>query len=502
MTPMDSSLFKLLLRSSSAAGSALLLIGMGLMVAHLFGFSETVSAAVLSLIGGTALSIAALAGLNYSNLHYLRQNAAVEEQLDLLAQGRLTDIQTPGELFDHLRAVSAYLEKSAAQISSIATGGGTHSFHPPNTDEVLGSAILSLSGRLSAISSDSDTAHSIKAELAELARTADALAAFDLTAVWEARTPDSAAAAASFNDATATLRSRLLAIRDTVTRLSAATSEFEEMSEQLLRSGNAQSTQIERSAGGIAGTARQFAGLQTRITETLAVAGGLENSIAGESKSADEHYTALTDLRKQVQENLRRTKRLGERSQELAQLSRSFEELTERAGLFAMNSALLPSGRNTGTFAAESEQIAERCSKLSRQLSALNNRFVAESKEAASANEDVIRGVIHACSQAEAIAGSTADLRSRSLELSELLDVLASSISFQAKSAHDSAAAMTGIAEVTELIRSGAKRCSASSQQLSRYSAELTAALAAFRLPAERPIVEDRAAPNRSGFVN
>ena len=42
MTPMDSSLFKLLLRSSSAAGSVLLLIGMGLLVAHLFGFSETV----------------------------------------------------------------------------------------------------------------------------------------------------------------------------------------------------------------------------------------------------------------------------------------------------------------------------------------------------------------------------------------------------------------------------------------------------------------------------
>src|SRR5690606_17305997 len=310
------------------------------------------------------------------------------------------------------------------------------------------------------------------------------------------------AAAASFNDAAATLRSRLHGIRDSVTRLSASTTEFEEISEQLLRSGNAQSTQIERSAGGIAGTARQFAGLQARIAETLAVAGGLDNSVAVENKSADEHLSALTDLRRQVQENLRRTKRLGERAQELSQLSRSFEELTERAGLFAMNSALIPTGRNGGAFAAESKQIADRCSKLSRQLSALNNRFVAESKEAAAANEDVIRGVIHACTQAETILASSADMRSRSLELSELLDVLASSISYQAKSAHDSAAAMTGIAEVTELIRSGAKRCSASSQQLSRYSAELTAALAAFRLPAERPILEDRATPNRSGFVN
>ncbi len=478
------------------------MIGIGLLAVHLFGISESMSPAVLSLVGGSVLSIAALSGLNYWNVHYYRRITAVEEHLDRLAHGRLTKIETPGELFDRLRAVSAYLEKSSEQIALLAKGDGPEDILIPETDGVIGKAVQTLGDRLLAIRSEHRAADSIRAELAELARTADSLAALDLTAAWEARSPECSDAAASFNDAAATLRSRLHGIRDSVTRLSASTTEFEEISEQLLRSGNAQSTQIERSAGGIAGTARQFAGLQTRVTETLAVAGGLDNSVAVENKSADEHLSALTDLRRQVQENLRRTKRLGERSQELAQLARSFEELTERAGLFAMNAALIPSGRSAGTFAAESEQIADRCSKLSRQLSAFNNRFVAESKEAAAANEDVIREVIHACTQAETILASSADMRSRSLELSELLDVLASSISYQAKSAHDSAAAMTGIAEVTELIRSGAKRCSASSQRLSRYSAELTAALAAFRLPAERPILEDRATPNRSGFVN
>src|SRR5690606_41635945 len=166
------------------------------------------------------------------------------------------------------------------------------------------------------------------------------------------------AAAASFNDAAATLRSRLHGIRDSVTRLSASTTEFEEISEQLLRSGNAQSTQIERSAGGIAGTARQFAGLQTRVTETLAVAGGLDNSVAVENKSADENLSALTDLRRQVQENLRRTKRLGARAQVHPMLSRSIAELTERTDLFAMNSPLIPTARIGLRYPAKTSHIA------------------------------------------------------------------------------------------------------------------------------------------------
>jgi methyl-accepting chemotaxis protein len=503
MSQMDTALWNLLLKACSAAGGLLLLLSLILFGSFYLELSSSDLPAFISLFAGTVISFAAMAGLNLSAAHTRRQISAVTEELDDLAKGHLTKCEHPGELFDRIREVSAFLSNKAAAISLMADSGQGRHWSPPKDQDVIAAALESLKDHLAALGREQTNSEGIRVDLTELSRLADQLTAFDLTVAWEAGSSQAADAAVALNNGVAALRARVGAIRDTVVRLNAAASEFDEIAEQMLRSSNAQGTQIERSAGGIAGLARQMHGLEKRAGESLDRAGAVQADIASACKLAEESTGVMVNLRKQVQEGLRRTKRLGERSQELGQLTQAVEELSERLSILAMNSSLQDSIRNApGPHAPEVEALADRAAKITRLMTSIHSRFVVESKEAAAAVEEAIRSVIHGNSLNERSASIAAGIESHSTELSELLEVLADSIRYQAKASHDSAAAMSGIAEVAELIRASAKRTSASSRQISQNAAELTAALSAFHLPPERLPRQTEASQDKTRFVN
>ena len=500
MTPMDSSLWNLLLRTCSAAGAFLLLVASGIMASILFGLGDDLLPAFLSLLIGTFLSLAALTGYVITSSRSKREAGSLGSVLDQLAKGRLARPEDTGEIFDRVRSVSEYLASNAARLNALAANGRTARPIAGNDVDALGDAIAAHEAMLAAAEQDRNIGETIRGDLAELARLAEALSVFDLSIMWDTRSPEVTPAADAFNIGVSALRSRIQAIRDSVVRLTLATTEFEDIAEQMLRSSSAQSSQIERSAGGIAGLARQMNSMEGRAADALNRANELHFEIAAAGTSADEQLGVMVGLRKQMQENLRKIKKLCERSQELGQLTQAIDDLSERVSMLAMNSSL--KGPQSGRYSVEAEQISDRCAKLARHMTALNAKFLVESKEASAAVETSIRGVIHGCALTEASAASAAALETRAAEFSELLEVITASIRYQAKSSHDSAAAMAGIAEVTELIRGSAKRSTASSRQFSQAAAELTAALSTFRLPPERRIRGNETSPDNTRFVH
>ncbi|HSI87431.1 MAG TPA: methyl-accepting chemotaxis protein, partial [Pyrinomonadaceae bacterium] len=359
---MDSSLWNLLLKTCSAAGALLLLIATVILAFMLLGFTDDLLPAFLSLILGTILSSAALVGFVLTGARSKRQIESVEQALDQLADGRLVSSGETGEIFDHIRNVSDYLATSAARLASLTSNGRPVKIDASIDGDVLGEAIRAQETYLAAVEQDSEIGNTIRGDLAELVRLADSLVAFDLSVAWESRSPEAASAAEAFNTGITALRARVKGIRDSVVRLSSAASEFEEVAEQMLRSSNAQGTQIERSAGGIAGLARQMHGLEGRSADSLNRANELQLEITAGCKAADENVNVMAALRKQIQESLRKVKKLCERSQELGQLTQSIDELSERLSMLAMNSSLKYS--QAGRYSIEAEQVADRCAKL------------------------------------------------------------------------------------------------------------------------------------------
>src|SRR5690606_33468247 len=151
MTPMDSSLWNLLLKTCSAAGALLLLIATIILAAVLLGFTDDLLPAFLSLFLGTVLSSAALVGFVLTAGRSKRQLESVEQALDHLSEGRLVKSEEAGEVFDHIRRVSDYMASNAAKLISLTSNGSPAKLGQSTDGDVFGEAIRIQEKHLAAI---------------------------------------------------------------------------------------------------------------------------------------------------------------------------------------------------------------------------------------------------------------------------------------------------------------------------------------------------------------
>ncbi|MDQ3180273.1 MAG: methyl-accepting chemotaxis protein, partial [Acidobacteriota bacterium] len=89
------------------------------------------------------------------------------------------------------------------------------------------------------------------------------------------------------------------------------------------------------------------------------------------SIAAQENLTAVSRLRKQIQESVNRTLRLKERSQDIAKVAKTVEDLARRTNMIALNASIQASelgaeGRGFIIIAEEVEQLASRAENTNK----------------------------------------------------------------------------------------------------------------------------------------
>jgi twitching motility protein PilJ len=207
-------------------------------------------------------------------------------------------------------------------------------------------------------------------------------------------------------------------------------------------------------------------------------------------RASDDNIRSMATIRTRVQETAKRIKKLGERAQEIGQITELIDDLSDRTGLLALNASLRAAadGNETegfGLVAEEVERLAERSNRLTMQISHLTQTINLETKEVVASMEETIQEVITGSSLADKAGRSLIDLERIAEQLSGLLNTISSSSEFSVKSSEDIANAMSGISEVTALVQSGSKRAAASVRTLVELSHDLRNAIAPFKLPAE-----------------
>jgi twitching motility protein PilJ len=132
---------------------------------------------------------------------------------------------------------------------------------------------------------------------------------------------------------------------------------------------------------------------------------------------------AMERIRDNTQETARRMKRLGEASQEISEVLRLLEELSDRTTVLALNASIQAAaageaGRGFAVVAEEVQRLAERATGETRRIEGLVQSIQAETNEAVVGVEEATREVVDG-SQLAQQAGE------RVTELSTLVDELA-----------------------------------------------------------------------------
>jgi len=128
-----------------------------------------------------------------------------------------------------------------------------------------------------------------------------------------------------------------------------------------------------------------------KIAEDLANSAGsanhsIEKARSG-SRSAQANLTAVSQLRKQIQEAIKQIQKLNERSQEIEKIAKTVGDLAHRTNMIALNASIQSedaseNGRGIAVVVEEIERLAARAGNMNKQISDFNKSIAAEISQA------------------------------------------------------------------------------------------------------------------------
>lgn len=137
-------------------------------------------------------------------------------------------------------------------------------------------------------------------------------------------------------------------------------------------------------------TLKQIPNNVQKISEELSGAAvsanlSIEKARTG-SNAAQENLTAVSQLRKQIQESVHRIGRLKERSADIGKVSKTVEDLARRTNMIALNASIQADelgaeGRGFIIIAEEVERLASRAENTNKLISSLNKTIASEISE-------------------------------------------------------------------------------------------------------------------------
>jgi twitching motility protein PilJ len=501
---METPLWDLIVKSCSAAGGLLLLLGFCLVAAAEAGLTENRVAGLVTLGICLPLTFVAFAASNMALGRSRKKLSEVGAIASDIAEGRSFTGAADNSATASLKRTSQYLKENVDALRCIAAGDLNVTVQPRSEMDEFGNALQALIHSLRERLCTGDTRETIERDLQRLSMDASSIADGDLTGSPNAECDSTLELSSAFGLMIRNLRSRVTAVKSSAGQISAAACSLEEIADQLAHSSTAQASQTERITSAIASLARQSHDLaENGVAATQAVAETTRH-IRLADKFAGENIAAMNSVRKQTQEAVRKTKRLGERSQEMGQIVGLVEDLADRINVVALNVSLQSADSARSEFAAisgEIQQLADRSTKLTHVTSTLVGNISLETKEAAAAVEETIRDVVQGANLAEKVGRSVTDLEGRFTELSDTLAVITDALKYQSRSSRDAAAAISAVAEVTEILRSSARRAVETVRVLSRSSVELRNTVTTFRIPPPTQ-ANELASAESTRFVN
>lgn len=507
----ENPLWNLIVKFASAGAVIFLPLGAGLIIAGHFDWAESDFVGLTTIFFAILLAIFSLVSVNFSAFKLRREMKAAAEIAHQLSQGEMLedDFEGGGELFDSLKNISDYLRGKANIADRISSGSLSADVALCSDADYFGRSFQNMIERLRLFIQTQETRDALQKSILKLSDEVAEVAAGDLTVQAESDAEITGAIAEAINSMTRELRSLIKQVKDVTFQVGASANAINDTTEQLARGSEAQASQITRTTAAISNMALQIQEVsENALISAQVAADSLNNSRYG-SKAVQDNVNAMNSIRKQVQETAKRIKKLGERSQEISQIVRLIDDLSDRTSLLALNATLQASaageaGRGFAVVAEEVERLADRSTRLTRQIASLTQAMQTETKDVVASMEETIHEVVVGSTLADKAGQALVEIEQVSTRLADLIKSISESAKHQAASAEDISTAMANISKVTELVQTGAKRAAGSVKMLVELSDELRGSVAPFKLPEDRnmrrkPIAETNAS---EVFVN
>lgn len=487
---MHNPAWNLAVKTASALAIVLLLLGPALLLASEFENVLRSDNGRNVTIAGSVLGILALIIANLAYSRSVRENAATAEAAHQLSQGATCKSDIPGGMANSLFGVSRYLEAKSAIVDRIAEGGFSENGIAVSDSDILGRSLQNMADKLRESVQTPEEKHQLSLEIARLIGEISEAATCDLSVHAAVDSETTGPIAEAFNTMIGEIRSRVRTVKDTTLQIGSAAETAGETAEQAARGSLVQTSQMARTMSSVENLSHQARKLSEGSGKSANIASDTLERIRAGRKAAADNIEAMRSIRFQFQDAAKRVKKLGERSQEIGQIVGMIDELSERTSLLAMNASLEATNGNGNGMAfanvvGEVERLADRCGRLTRQISDLTRTINAETRDVVLSIEETIHEVVVGSTFADKTGDAMTHIEQNAADLKELIAAMTESSGQQLRVTEDLIGAMNEISKLAELIQSGSGRAAESVRTIVHLSTEIRGSISPFKLPSD-----------------
>lgn len=310
----------------------------------------------------------------------------------------------------------------------------------------------------------------------------------DLTV--EAKVTDqmTGAIADSINFAIREMRDMVSRIKHSSTLVGKESEVSRRTADELMLATEQQVNTIAQTAGGVEKMAKEMRAMSMKARESSEVARGSTDVAKRGAESVRRTIRGMDDMREQIQATAKRIKRLGESSQQIAEVVGIIDDIADQTNILSLNASIQAAaagdaGRGFAVVAEEVQRLAERSAAATRQIDSLVKTIQSDTNEAVASMENATREVVEGTQVADAAGQALNEIETVSIELSELINNMAAATQKHSEIATKVSNRMGAIRKSTEASALGNKETTESISRVAEMARQLQESVSGFRLP-------------------